>query len=152
MSGISENLSELIKSIAVKAIASQKPTSVLYGTVISIKPLQIKISDTLILTEEFIVVPKSFTDYSVNIEINCSTETAQTNTSHTHEINYSDNLSDTEVVNKNTSSESGSFDNSHNHNIKGTKTITFYNALKLKDKVILLQVQGGQEFVIMDKV
>ena len=146
-----DNILNLIKEIATNVINSQKPSAYFYGTVISITPLKVQLSTNLILTNEFLVVPKSLTDYEINIEIDCHTEEKFTNTEHTHVVNYSDNTINGSS-NGSTTSEIGSFDNTHVHHIKGTKTITMYNALKVNDKVILAQVQGGQEFIIIDKV
>lgn len=147
------SLLDLIKEIAIKAVNAEKPSAFFYGTVLSVSPLKIKLDSNLILTKEFLVVPKSLTDYKVNIEMDCYTENTRTDTSHIHEINYTDKYSaDGETDNKLIKSETGSFDNTHNHRIKGTKTIIVYNALKIDDKVVLAQVQGGQEFIILDKV
>lgn len=148
-----DSLLDLIKKAALDAVKAQKPVSVFYGTVISISPLKIQLSTNLILTKEFLVVPKSLTDYEIKIEIDCSTEETSTDTSHNHTVSYSDQYTSSgDEDNKSATSEDGSFDNTHSHKIKGTKTITIYNALKLNDKVILAQVQGGQDFIILDKV
>lgn len=148
-----DTLLSLIKEAALGAVNAQKPTSYFYGTVISISPLKVQLSTNLILEKEFLVVPKSLTDYEINIEMDCSTETMFTDTKHTHEVNYTDKYTSSgDEENKTVTSETGSFDNTHSHKIKGTKTIVIYNALKINDKVILAQVQGGQDFIILDKV
>ena len=51
------------------------------------------------------------------------------------------------TVNWTTESESG-----HNHGITGRKKIIIHNALKVGDKVMLLQEQGGQKYIVLDKV
>ncbi|MBQ8299894.1 MAG: DUF2577 domain-containing protein [Clostridia bacterium] len=148
-----DTLLSLIKEAALDAVKAQKPTSYFYGTVISISPLKVQLSTNLILEKEFLVVPKSLTDYEINIEMDCSTETMFTDTKHTHEVDYTDKYTSSgDEENKTVTSETGSFDNTHSHKIKGTKTIVIYNALKINDKVILAQVQGGQDFIILDKV
>ena len=40
----------------------------------------------------------------------------------------------------------------HKHNIKGKKKITIHNSLKAGDEVILLRQQGGQKYIVVDKV
>lgn len=40
----------------------------------------------------------------------------------------------------------------HAHQIFGRKTITVRNGLKVGEKVILLRMQGGQRFLILDRV
>jgi len=41
---------------------------------------------------------------------------------------------------------------SHNHRILGTKKITVCNRLKAGEKVIMLRVQGGQRYIVIDRV
>ncbi|MCI1930264.1 MAG: DUF2577 domain-containing protein [Clostridia bacterium] len=40
----------------------------------------------------------------------------------------------------------------HNHKILGKKKITICNHLKKGEKVIMLRVQGGQRFIVLDRV
>ena len=40
----------------------------------------------------------------------------------------------------------------HMHQIAGDKTVTVHSALKLNDTLLLLRKQGGQIYVIIDKV
>ncbi len=131
----------MMKDIAVKAVIASKPTTIVQGEVIATSPLSIQIDQKLILPSECLRVPQHLTDYEVNIEIDTATEATSTNTQHTHEVNYLDT-----TINggseRTTTSEIGSFDNTHTHEVKGTKTITFYNALKVGDKVILIRQQG----------
>lgn len=152
MAKVQDNgLINLIKEIAVNAIGSKKPTSLLYGTVISIAPLSIKVSENLILSKEFLIVPKSLTDYEIDVEVDWNTEV--TDTAHTHNINLNDrynSIGDTE--NKMLVSEEQNNNKTHSHQLKGKKTIKIFNALKVNDKVVLVQAQGGQDFIILDKV
>lgn len=47
--------------------------------------------------------------------------------------------------------ETGSADG-HSHTVNGTKAITVNNALKAGDEVILIRMQGGQRYVIIDRI
>lgn len=47
------NFIEVIKQVAVNAVESGKPVNILYGNVVSVAPLKIKISQQQILTKEF---------------------------------------------------------------------------------------------------
>lgn len=40
----------------------------------------------------------------------------------------------------------------HSHTVTNKKTMTVHNALQKGDEVILLRVQGGQKYVVMDRV
>lgn len=39
----------------------------------------------------------------------------------------------------------------HSHGYKGKKKFTVHNALKVGDSVILLKMQGGQKYLVIDK-
>lgn len=41
---------------------------------------------------------------------------------------------------------------SHNHAYTGTKTFKIHNALKAGEKVILMQVLGGQTYIVIDRI
>lgn len=51
------------------------------------------------------------------------------------------------TVNHNTDSAQA-----HTHGYTGTKTFTINNALKQGEKVILIRVQGGQKYLVLDRV
>lgn len=146
-----DSLLNLIKQISINAVEATKPTAFIFGTVISASPLKIKVSNNLILTEEFLVVPRTLTNYSLSVGMDISTENTSTDTTHSHIVNYEDSTIDG-TTNKNVISEETSFDNTHKHSVKGTKSITIYNALKVNEKVILAQMQGGQDYIILDRV
>ncbi|WP_246019625.1 DUF2577 domain-containing protein [Bacilliculturomica massiliensis] len=40
----------------------------------------------------------------------------------------------------------------HIHGISGKKTVTFHNALKSGEKVVMMRVQGGQKYLVLDRV
>lgn len=42
--------------------------------------------------------------------------------------------------------------NSHTHKITGTKNITIKNSLVVGDEVVLLRMQGGQKYIVVDRV
>lgn len=41
---------------------------------------------------------------------------------------------------------------SHKHDIKGKKQITIHNGLKVGEVVVLLRIQGGQKYIVLDRV
>lgn len=103
------NLIELIKKAAVEAVAASKPTSVVYGKVISASPLKIQVDQKLTLDDDFLILTR-------NVTSNTATGTT-TDGDHTHSVE-----------------------------------VTIDNSLKLGDRVILLMVQGGQSYIVLDKV
>lgn len=52
---MSQQLVEVMKQIAVNAVESKKPAEVRFGTVLSVSPLQIKLSQKEIYTKEFFI-------------------------------------------------------------------------------------------------
>lgn len=138
------NLVELIQEIAKNTNESGSPTSVLFGTVISTSPLKILVEQKLELTEEFLILTKNVKDYTVNVTVEWDTENK----------NLNDNQTITNTVDGsiNVSIEQKNINLTHKHSISGTKSITIHNALVTGDKVILIQQQGGQKFVVLDKV
>lgn len=160
------SLGEVIKRMAVGANDANAPTSVLFGTVTSINPLEITVEQKLKLTKEFLVLTKNVKDYTVDVSMDWNTETKALNANHSHDINGdvsvnsnatvnpnpdNINVSITNEVSKNISVAQKNINLSHNHSISGRKQITIYNGLKLNDNVILLQQQGGNNFVVLDK-
>lgn len=121
------SLGEVIKKMAVGANDASAPTAVLFGTVTSAEPLEITVEQKLKLTKEFLVLTKNVKDYTVDISVNCNTETEQLKI------------------------EQEDIDLTHNHKITGRKQITIHNALKIGDDVILLQQQRANNFIVLDK-
>ena len=99
------NMIQIIKRAALEAVQESNPTNVLFGTVLSTNPMQIKIDQKIVLTKEFLIMSRNVSDY----------ETKMT-------VNGQDSL------------------------------ITIHNALSTGDEVILLKMQGGQKYVVLDKV
>ncbi len=111
-----------IKKIAVNAVNSEKPCNIVFGSVTSVSPLKINIEQKLTLSEEQLVLSRSVTDYE--LEINIEDENKW--------------FTETEDL--------------HKHEIKGKKKLKVLGKLKIGEKVILARIQGGQKFVVLDRV
>ena len=120
------NLVQLIKQAATEAVEAQNPTNVVYGNVIGTEPIQIQIDQKLILTEEFIVLTKNVKDYEVETDI---------------EFEGDGNVVIDEL-------EQNLLKKLFMSNAK----IKIKNALKVGDKVIMIRMQGGQKYVVIDKL
>lgn len=125
MSSLS-NLVELIKTAALEAVDSTDPSAVIFGTVKSTEPLNIYVNQKLTLTEDFIILTRNVTDYEVEMDTELSTSDATID------------LEDGDI--------------SHSHEIKGKFTYKVHNALKSGDKVIMIRQQGGQSYVVIDRI
>lgn len=55
-------LLQLIKQAAVEAVAAAKPMEIVFGNIVSADPLKIKLSDRLIIDEDFLIKTESAVD------------------------------------------------------------------------------------------
>ena len=124
------SLSPFIKQLALEAVESSSPTKIVYGKVTKTNPLEIYVESKLTLKEEYgqIKLTRQVTDYETEIT-----------------------LIDWQTESRSGGSEYDSFA-SHNHSINGKKRVKIHNSLKIGDTVILLRVQGGQVFIVLDKI
>lgn len=271
--GAVEQIIKAMKKIALGVVESKKPVNVLIGTVTGVNPLEITVDQKMTLTQEFLIIPRSMTDYTLDVifpeikgevadykgtidishnhtiseltmskvkqihshildslylkeaVVNHNHNIAQltlsnVNLQHTHDVTLppatggvtpgSSVNNHGHILGSSVSTTQNSFDNhthymssgktsntetKHSHaldtgfdsetdsqtlehehalvrgktNKSGNenlsirhkheftipeerKTVKFENALKLKDSVILLRVQGGKKFLVMDKV
>lgn len=121
------NAVEVVKRAAVDAVEASRPVNVLFGTVLSEAPLQIKVSQKITLTEKMLVLTRNVTDFTVMETVDHVTENAS----------------------------GGSGDaayESHAHPYVGKKPFLIHNALKTGEKVVLIRLQGGQKFLVLDRV
>ena len=118
---------KLIKKTAVEAVDASKPANMVFGKVISVNPLKIKVDQKLILTSAQVVLSRSVTDYRLSVTVDHTTENASGG------------------------SGESSFA-SHKHNIKGKKEILIHNALMKDEEVILMQLSGGQKYIVIDRI
>ena len=122
------DLLSLLKTAAVEAVEAGKPVKVMFGEVTAINPLQIMVEQKLPLTEEFLILTEAVKD-------------------HEHEIT----LLDWQTENASGGSGDSAYA-AHAHQIVGRKRIVIHNALQVKEKVLLLAMQGGQKFIVVDRV
>lgn len=124
------NLVQLIKQASLEAGEAAAPVAIEFGTVISVAPLKIQIDQKKILTGAFLIIPESLTDHAVSMTVSHSTETAG---AHSH---------------------SGAVpgESPHSHNYSGTKSFTMLNGLRVAERVILLRIQGGQQYLVLDRM
>lgn len=122
------SLDGAIKELALRAIRAGKPVEVMQGEVTAIAPLQITVEQKMVLDESFLVLTEAVKD-------------------HEHEIT---------VIDWRTENASGGSGDAayaaHAHPITGRKKIIIHNALQVGEKVLLLAMEGGQSFIVVDRV
>lgn len=130
------NINEVISQIAKEAMDSAQPSGVYFGTVLSTSPLQISVEQKMTLTEQQLILGTLVRTFSVTMTFNHTTN----NATHTHEIHDS------------YTGGGSAEDNTHAHGYSGTKTFQVNLGLNAGEKVILLRVQGGQKYLVLDRV
>lgn len=113
---------KLIKRTAVEAVNASKPANMVFGTVIGTAPLKIKVDQKLILTSAQLSLSRNVTDYELDITMDHSTELT----------NVGGEL--------------------HQHTYQGQKKFKVHNGLKNGEEVILMQVSGGQKYIVVDRI
>lgn len=121
------DLVKLIKKAAIEAVNASKPTALVYGKVISSDPLKIKVDQKMILSKPQLILTRNVTDYKVDMSFDHITENTSGGTGE------------------------GKYD-LHNHAYKGKKTFKIHNSLISGEEVVMIQVQGGQKYLILDRV
>lgn len=71
------DLIALIKQAAMDAFNASKPTNIVRGTVVSVTPLKIQVSQMQTLESDFLVVPDYLTDKKVDVTVNWQYETGK---------------------------------------------------------------------------
>lgn len=115
---------EIIKKAAVEAVKADEPSGIEFGTVTSAEPLTIQLDTKEILDKGFFILTNNVRRYQTKISIS--------------EGELREALVGTDYV--------------HSHMFPDELTITVKNELKEGDKVILIKQQGGQQYVILDKI
>ena len=121
------NLIEIIKQASVEAIEASNPTAFLYGTVVSETPIKINVDQRLTLDASHLVLTNLVSDFSVEVTLDHVTENTQ----------------------------GGTGDSSfamHHHTVSGKKMMTVHLGLKEGEQVLLIRRQGGQKYIVMDRI
>lgn len=99
------SLVELIQKISKRAIEESQPTSVIFGTVVSVSPLKINIEQKLTLESAHLILTNNVKDHDVDITLEGN-----------------------------------------------RRKYTIHNNLKNGEKVTLIRQQGGQKYIVLDRV
>lgn len=129
-------LLEGLNQAALNAYEQSDPMNILFGQVESVAPLKIVVEQRLHLGEKQLILTDNVRDHEVEITVDHFTQNdAYLETNHGHP----------------SVAEAG-FDATHKHAYQGRKTFLVHNGLKKGENVILLRMQGGQKFVILDRL
>ena len=126
---------EIMKQAAVDVMNATTLCDVVFGKVTKINPLEVQISPSLTISQEsgVLKLARQVTDYKTQMSF--------------------DNPNIKQVYttcNMNDSNESSKAKIMFKEPVK--HEITIYNSLKVGDTVIMMRMQGGQTFVVLDKI
>lgn len=139
-------LVQALKKAALEAVDASKPVNICFGKVETTTPLTINVEQKMILGEKQLILSRNVTRYTTMVTMQWETEKEET--THKHQLkNITDDGGD-----KITSAYTETQDKKHIHDIKGTKKMTFHNELEKGEEVILVRVQGGQKYVVLDRI
>lgn len=114
------------QGIVMGVLNAQKLCTIVYGTVISADPLEVEVDQKLTLKKEQLKLTRAVLDYEVDMTVDHLTEKRAGG------------------------SDYAAFE-SHNHEYKGRKKFLIHNGLVDGDKVTMIRVHGGQQYLIIDK-
>ena len=130
---MNENFADIIKKISIDANEQKKPVNFMTGIVESVQPLTINVEKRITINENNIILTDNVSDYFTWFEFSDSNIKQEVANWDLEEEDKSDNYKI-------------SFESPVKHKIK------IYNGLKIGEKVLLLRVQQGQMFIVLNRL
>ena len=122
-------LLKIIKQAAVEAVEAGAPVNICVGKVMNENPLKIMINQKMILTKMQLILTRNVTDHDIEVSVGWETKQALIG-----------------------STGGAGNDLTHTHTIDGKKKMKILNHLKEGEKVLMIRQQGGQKFIVLDRV
>lgn len=122
-------LLSVIKEAAMDAVKESSPSDILFGTVLSTNPLLIQIDgeQKMKLKEDFLILTRNVRDYKLEMVVEHETE-------------------------KRSGGSGEAAFAEHTHEYKGKKVYQVKNALQVGERVLLLQAQHANTYVVWDRL
>ena len=164
-------LVDKMRIVAANERKSSKPFGMVFGEVTGVDPLKIKIDQKLEVGEEFLILTNAVRDHHVWMIAHDNTAdgdsggagyhdqvTTKQNQDHIHAFPHVHMVTvvppaegaTTSTSPEKTQTQSEKTDHDHNYHYRGG-VFKVKCGLKKDEKVILLQVQGGQSYVVLDR-
>ncbi len=116
-----------VKRAALEAVENTKPFALIYGEVTAISPLKVKVDQKFELIESQLVLTDNVRTHWVDMTVDHLTEYVSGGAGY-------------------------ALFESHAHPYKGRKQYLVHKGLIVGEKVVLLRADGGQKFIILDRV
>ena len=137
---------KLIKQAAVEAVEAGNPAAICYGQVTSVSPLKILVDQKMTLGSAQLVLTRNVTEYTTMVTVQWATEKEEG--THKHQLKNISTDDGAKIVSAYTETQNAK----HTHDIEGTKQMTIHNALEKGEEVVLLRMQGGQKYIVLDRI
>lgn len=135
-----------IKQAATEAVEAGSPVAICFGKVTSESPLQILVDQKMTLGSAQLVLSRNVTEYATMVTVQWTTENE--NQTHKHQLKNITTDDGAKIVSAYTETQNAN----HTHDIEGTKLMTIHNELHKDDEVIMLRMQGGQKYIVLDRI
>ena len=135
-----------MKRAATEAVEASKPVNVCFGKVTNDSPLQILVDQKMTLGASQLVLSRNVTEYTTMVTVQWMTE-KETDT-HKHQLKNITTDDGDKIASAYTETQNAK----HTHDIEGTKQMTIHNQLQKGEEVILLRMQGGQKYIVLDRI
>lgn len=154
------NILTTIQSIAVNAVKSTNPVEYCIGTVTSIEPLKVRLNEsTLEVWGDILMLTSAVVERKMTIKKH-SHPIGNSLVSHTHETPAGTAIADPNLATAKVDdtvldayvNEFGSSDPLDHPSDDNEIVVTLNRGLKKDDKVLMLQVSGGQKFIILSRL
>lgn len=129
-------LVEAMKRAARDEREASKPVNVCFGQVVSISPLKINVEQKMSLSKEQLVLTRNVTDYMTTVTVQW--ESGEEKIRHRHKNKDGTDTDYEEIL--------------HSHSIVGQKNFLMHNALEVGEEVVLIRQQGGQKYIVIDRI
>ncbi len=129
------DLTESMKRAALQAMEASKPVSVVFGTVIREDPLLISIEQKMTLGMDQLILCRHVTDHDIDATVDWTSKGALGKHRHDTPVGATNDVS-----------------LAHAHGIHGRKSMRVHMKLLLGERVALLRLQGGQRYLVWDRV
>lgn len=131
-------LLDVIKQAGVDAVGATNPVAVMFGTVTKVNPLEVNVEQRFTLTEDFLVIPESL------IMLRGS--------QGTFDMSLKGNVLTGPVVEDESEEKWTGSMRIYGAELKATRGSLQLEPFSVGDKLILLRIQGGQKYVVLDRV
>lgn len=121
-----------MKRTALDAVNASKPMEVCFGKVVSSIPLKILVEQKMMLGEAQLILTRNVTEYKIFVR---------------KDKDEIQNFNEAEILPEVSTDSASSFDSAVNK-----IPITISNGLVVGEEVILFRQQGGQKYVVVDRI